>query len=100
MGLNRESKVPTELTPEKSARHLLDIFSHAHNDRLRAGQVLSRGPARTEFLKDRQWHVQDFVAGLHYASEHHWIKIPSANVIRLTEDGSRALTAHGMTAEK
>jgi hypothetical protein len=51
--------------------------------------VLSRGPARTEFLKDRQWHIHDFVSGLHYASEHHWIAIPSPTVIRLTEDGTR-----------
>jgi hypothetical protein len=82
--------MPVEPTPEASARHLLDVFACAHNDKLRAGQVLSRGPAKTEFLKDRQWHVQDFVAGLHYASEHHWIKIPSPTVIRLTEDGFRA----------
>ena len=82
--------MPLEPTPEASARHPLDVFAYAHNDKLRAGQVLSRGPAKTEFLKDRQWHIQDFVAGLHYASEHHWIKIPSPTVIRLTEDGFRA----------
>ena len=82
--------MPVEPTPEASARHLLDVFAYAHNDKLRAGQVLSRGPAKTEFLKDRQWHIEDFVAGLHYASEHHWIKIPSPTVIRLTEDGFRA----------
>ena len=78
-------------TPEESARHLLEIFAHSGNDTLRAGQVLSRGQAKTEFLKDRRWHIQDFVAGLHYASEQHWIKIPSPTVIRLTEDGSRAV---------
>lgn len=82
--------MPTAPTPEQSARHLLDIFAHAHNERLRAGQVLSRGPAKIEFLKDHRWHGQDFVTALHYASEHHWIKIPSPTVIRLTEDGYRA----------
>ena len=39
-------------TPEQSARHLLDIFAHAHDEKLRAGQVLSRGPAKIYFLKD------------------------------------------------
>lgn len=80
----------SEPTPEESARHLLDVFAHAHNDALRVGQVLSRGPAKTAFLQDRRWHIQDFVAGLQYASEHHWIQIPSATVIRLTDDGLRA----------
>lgn len=82
--------MPAEPTPEQSARHLLDIFAHAHNEQLRAGQVLSRGPAKIEFLKDRCWHGQDFVAALHYASEHRWIRIPSPTVIRLTEAGYRA----------
>jgi hypothetical protein len=77
----------TEPTPEQSARHLLDVFAHAHHDKLRAGQVLSRGPAKVGFLKDCDWHIQDFVAGLQYASEHRWIRIPSPTVIRLTEDG-------------
>lgn len=85
--------MPAAPTPEQSARHLLDIFAHTHDERLRAGQVLSRGPARIGFLKDRQWHVHDFVAALHYASEHRWIKIPSPTVIRLTEDGCRAATS-------
>jgi hypothetical protein len=81
--------MPAERTPEQSARHLLEIFARTHDNKMRAGQVLSRGPARTEFLKDRQWHIHDFVSGLHYASEHHWIAIPSPTVIRLTEDGTR-----------
>jgi hypothetical protein len=85
-----EGKMPAQRTPEESAHHLLEIFAHAHDDKLRAGQVLSRGPAKTLFLKDHQWHIQDFVAGLHYASEHHWIRIPSPTVIRITEDGTLA----------
>jgi hypothetical protein len=42
--------------------------------------------AKTLFLRDRRWHIQDFVAGLQYAIEHNWIRIPSPKVIRLTED--------------
>ena len=83
--------MPAQRTPEESARHLLEIFARTHNDKLRAGQMLSRGPAKTESLKDRQWHVQDFVAGLHYTSERHWIAIPSPTVIRITEDGTRVV---------
>jgi hypothetical protein len=74
----------TKPTAEESARHLLDIFQ---SHRMRVGQILVRGPTRTEFLKDRQWHTEDFVAGLQYASQHHWIAIPSPTVIKLTEDG-------------
>ena len=77
-------------SPEESARHLLEIFAYAH-DTLRAGQVLSRGAAKTQFLKDHHWHIQDFVAGLQCAISHNWIRIPSPNVIRLTEDGIRAV---------
>jgi hypothetical protein len=28
---------------------------------LRTGKVLSRGPGKIEFLKDRQWRVRDFI---------------------------------------
>lgn len=82
-----------EPTAEQSARHLLHVFAHAHDERLRAGQVLSRRPAKIEFLKDCRWHDEDFVAALHYANEQRWIKIPSPTVIRLTEDGYRAAMA-------
>jgi hypothetical protein len=45
----------------EAARHLLDIFwSH----KMRAGEMLIRGPAKTEFMLDRQWHAKDFDAGL------------------------------------
>ena len=80
-------------SPEEAARHLLEIFARDH-DTLRAGQVLSRGVAKTQFLEDHRWHIQDFVAGLQYAVKHNWIKIPSPNVIRLTEDGISCSLLH------
>jgi hypothetical protein len=86
-----EGEMPTEPTPEESARHLLDIFFQS--DKLHAGRNLIRGPARVEFLKDRQWHTKDFVAGLQHAAQNHWIAIPSPNLIKLTEDGFHAYKA-------
>lgn len=78
-------EVTTEPTAEDSARHLLDIFQT--HEKMRAGQILIRGPTRVEFLENDQWHIQHFVAGLQYASQHHWIALPSPTVIRLTEYG-------------
>ena len=81
----------TEPTAEESARHLLDIFQ-AHK-KMRAGQILMRGPTRVEFLGHEQWHIQHFVAGLQYASQRRWIAMPSPTVIKLTDDGFFAYAA-------
>ena len=80
-----------EPTAEESARHLLDIFQ-AHK-KMRVGQILIRGPTRVEFLQHDPWHIQHFVAGLQYASQHRWIAMPSPTVIKLTDDGFFAYAA-------
>lgn len=77
-------------TAEDSARHLLDVF---HAQTMRIGQILSRGSARIRFMAEGDWHIQDFVAGLRYASQHHWIAIPSPTVLRLTQEGMCAYQA-------
>ena len=81
----------TEPTAEESARHLLDIFQ-AHK-KMRVGQILIRGPTRVEFLQHDPWHIQHFVAGLQYASQHRWIAMPSPTVIKLTDEGFFAYAA-------
>ncbi|MGZ8308701.1 MAG: hypothetical protein ACXWU0_02575 [Rhodoplanes sp.] len=88
----------TEPTPEESARHLLDIFQ-THN-KMRAGQILVRGPARIEFLQNDEWHIQRFVAGRQYASQHRWIAMPSPTVLKLTDDGFFAYAARDRAFNK
>lgn len=88
----------TEPTAQESARHLLDIFQ-AHN-KMRAGQILARGSTRIEFLQNDEWHIQHFVAGLQYASQHRWIAMPSPTVLKLTDDGFFAYAARDRAFNK
>lgn len=86
----------TEPTAEEAAWHLLDIF---RSHKMRAGEMLIREPARTEFLLDRRWHRKDFYVGLQYACQHHLIVTAGPNVITLTETGSVLLQAIGAVVE-
>jgi hypothetical protein len=67
---------------------------------MRAGQILVRGPARIEFLQNDEWHIQHFVAGLQYASQHRWIAMPSPTVLKLTDDGFFAYAARDRAFNK
>lgn len=73
--------------PDVLAWAILDIFGLYG---VRAGQIIMRDDALTEFLRYSDVRVRDFIAGLQYADERDWIIAPLPNVLRLTEEGIRS----------
>lgn len=70
-------------TPEKSARHILNIFLEFNR---RPGDVLGSHNFTTGFFEN-PWKAADFEPGIEYAAQQKWVEILPDEKYRLTDTG-------------